>query len=41
MGQADRDISARELQIISVSEPERVHGSSASWPVGSQDSSVL
>jgi len=34
MGQADRNISAGKLQIISVGESERIHSSSASWSIG-------
>lgn len=41
MGQADWNISSRELQIISIGEPECIHSGSASRFVGPQNSSVL
>lgn len=41
MGQTDRDISTGKLQIVSVSESERIHSCSASWLVGSQNSPML
>lgn len=41
MGQADRDVSPRELQVVPVGEPERVYGDSTGRTVGTQNTAML